>query len=129
VNDPLPLNARQFIAHQIESVAQLETLLLLRRDSQRLWNAEELARHLYISEQMCSVMLDDLERRRFLVRDPVRKSVRYACPDLQADAMVALLDELYRERRVAIISEIHSNPVSKVQTFADAFRLRKDGQS
>lgn len=129
MNDPLPSDVRQFIAHQIESVAQLETLLLVRRDSQRLWNAEELARQLYISEKMCSDMLDDLERRRYLVRDPVSKSVRYECADPEADAILAALEDLYRERRVAIISEIHSNPVSKVQTFADAFRLRKDGQS
>ena len=127
MNDPLPSDVRQFIAHQIESVAQLETLLLFRRDSQRLWNAEELARQLYISEQMCRVMLDDLERRRYLVRDSASKSVRYYCADMKADAILAVLEDLYRERRVAIISEIHSNPISKVQTFADAFRLRKDG--
>jgi DNA-binding HxlR family transcriptional regulator len=129
VNDPLPSDVRQFIAHQIESVAQLETLFLVRRDSERLWNAEELARRLYISEKMCRVMLHDLERRRYLVRDPVSESVRYQCADLEADAMLAALEDLYRERRVAIISEIHSNPISKVQTFADAFRLRKDGKS
>jgi hypothetical protein len=125
----LPLNVRQFIAHQIESVAQLEILLLLRRDPQRLWNADELARQLYISEQMCRVMLEDLVRRRYLVRDVATKSVRFESADMEADALLGVLDDLYRERRVAIISEIHSNPISKVQTFADAFRLRKDDPS
>lgn len=129
MNDPLPIEIRQFIAHQIESVAQLEALLLIRRDSQRSWNAEELARQLYISEKMCQAMLDDLERRRYVVLDPVSKSIVYQCADSQADAMLTTLEDLYRERRVAIISEIHSNPISKVQTFADAFRIRKDGQS
>lgn len=126
--DPLPLDVRQFIAHQIESVAQLETLLLFRRDPLRLWTAEDLARHLYISEQMCGAMLADLERRRYLERDPATGSLRYSCPDIAADAILTVLEELYRERRVAIISEIHSNPISKVQTFADAFRLRNDSQ-
>jgi hypothetical protein len=77
---------------------------------------------------MCHGMLDDLERRQFVVRDPASKSVAYLCPDMQADALLSALETLYRERRVAIISEIHSNPISKVRTFADAFRLRKDGQ-
>jgi len=126
LNDPLPTNVRHFIAQQIESVAQLETLLLLRRDPQRSWSVEELAQQLYISEQMCKVMLNDLERRRFLDRDQDAGLVRYKCEIPDADAAVARLDDLYRERRVAIISEIHSSPLSKVQTFADAFRFRKD---
>jgi hypothetical protein len=126
LNDPLPTNVRSFIAQQIESVAQLETLLLLRRDPQRSWSAVDLSRQLYISEQMCTVMLNDLERRRFLDRDQATGLVRYKCELPAADLAVALLDDLYRERRVAIISEIHSTPLSKVQTFADAFRFRKD---
>ena len=128
MNEPLPHNIREFIAQQIESVAQLETLLLLRQDSGRGWTAEDLSRRLYLSEQMCRAMLEDLERRRYVVRDPVNNSVAYSCSDLQADALLGTLESLYRDRRVAIISEIHSNPISKVQTFADAFRLRKDGQ-
>ncbi|BBO33311.1 hypothetical protein [Lacipirellula parvula] len=126
MNDPLPANVRRFIADQIESVAQLETLLLLRTDPQQSWNAQELASRLYISEKMCRSMLEDLERRKFIVRDPLKKSVRYECLNFEADATVAVLTELYRDRRVAVISEIHSTPISKVQTFADAFRLRKD---
>ncbi len=107
-------------------MAQLETLLLLRRDPQRSWSVEDLVRQLYISEQMCTAMVYDLERRRFLERDRSTGSVRYKCEVPEVDETVALLDDLYRERRVAIISEIHSTPVSKVQTFADAFRFRKD---
>lgn len=128
MNGPLPHNIREFIAHQIESVAQLETLFLLRQDSGRSWSAEDLSRRLYLSEQMCHGMLDDLERRQFVVRDPASKSVAYLCSDMQTDALLSTLETLYRERRVAVISEIHSNPISKVRTFADAFRLRKDGQ-
>lgn len=129
MNDPLPLNVRHFIAQQIESVAQLETLLLLRQDSHRLWNARELAQRLYLSENMCQAMLSDLERRKFLAKASDGESVRYECPDPTVDAMISSLEDLYRERRVAVISEIHSTPMSKVQTFADAFRLRKDGKS
>ena len=129
LNDPLPLNVRHFIAHQIESVAQLETLLLLKREPQRAWSDVELARQLYISEKMCRGMLEDLERRRFLVRDHASNSVRYDGLDTETDATITLLEELYRERRVAVISEIHSTPPSRMQTFADSFRLRKDDKS
>ena len=33
---------------------------------------------------------------------------------------------VYRERRVAVITQIYSRPVKKVQTFADSFRLRRE---
>lgn len=110
-------------------MAQLETLLLLRRESHRPWNARELAQRLYLSENMCQAMLNELERRKFLARATDGESVRYECTEPATDAMIASLEDLYRERRVAVISEIHSTPMSKVQTFADAFRLRKDGKS
>jgi hypothetical protein len=126
VNDPLPIEIRGFIAQQIESLAQLEAILLMKRESQRSWNAVELARQLYLSEEMCGAMLEELERRQFTVRDAAEKSFRYACPDARADELLGRLAGLYVERRVAVISEIYSNPVSKVKTFADAFRLRKD---
>lgn len=129
MNDPLPTEIRQFIAQQIESVAQLEALLLLRRDPQKSWNAEELARHLYLSDNMCLSMLDELERRRYVVRDADGKTFKYAATNPEGDALLGSLADLYAERRVAVISEIYSNPLTKVKTFADAFRLRKDEPS
>jgi hypothetical protein len=74
-------------------------------------------------------MLDDLERRQYVVRDSADESFKYACADLKSDGILGTLADLYAERRVAVISEIYSNPVSKVKTFADAFRLRKDDLS
>ena len=129
VNDPLPTEVRQFIAQQIESVAQLEALLLLRRDPQKGWSSDELSRQLYLSDNMCQSMLDDLERRRYVARDADGKTFRYAAANPQNDALLGLLAGLYAERRVAVISEIYSNPLTKVKTFADAFRLRKDEPS
>lgn len=126
MNDPLPVEIRGFIAQQIESLAQLEALLLMKREPQRSWSAVELARQLYLSEEMCGAMLEELARRQFVVRNSDDQSFRYACPDARADELLARLAELYVERRVAVISEIYSNPVSKVKTFADAFRLRKE---
>ena len=99
---------------------------MMRRESERKWIAVELARQLYLPEEMCNNMLQELERRRFVIRDPDDGAFRYACLDAKVDDLLGRLAILYAERRVAVISEIYSNPVSKVQTFADAFRLRKE---
>lgn len=129
MNERLPPEIRQFIAQQIDSLAQLEALLLLRREAERFWSASELARTLYLSDEMCRGMFEELERRKFVYRDAESGTFRYDCKDLQTDALLGTLAKLYQERRVAVISEIYSNPVAKVQTFADAFRLRKEDPS
>jgi hypothetical protein len=117
---------RQFIAQHVESVAQLEALLILRQDAQRRWRAEELAQRLYIKPDMGEALLADLVRRGFAVRHAEEPTYQYDSRDAAADQLVAELDALYHRRRVAVITEIYSKPVNKVQTFADAFRLRRD---
>ena len=125
----LPIELRQFIAQHIESLAQLEALLLMRRDRQRQWSPAELSRSLYISDDMCGGMFAELERRGFVARRPDAEAYHYACADAEFDALLGQLATYYQERRVAVITEIYSNPVTKVQTFADAFRLRKQDPS
>jgi predicted DNA-binding transcriptional regulator len=125
LNDRLPTELRQFIALHIESLAQLEALLLLRRERGRAMKLGELARTLYISDDMCRGMLVDLARRGFIEGELDGESFRYATMEESTEGMISQLAEFYQNRRVAVITEIYSNPSKKVQTFADAFRLRK----
>jgi hypothetical protein len=126
VSDEFPLELKQFVAQHIESLAQLETMLLLHRDAERAWTCEELARELYLSADMCQAIVLDLERRRLAARDAEGIRFRYARADAHIDRLVAQLAEVYRDRRVAVITEIYSRPQNKVQTFADAFRIRPE---
>jgi predicted DNA-binding transcriptional regulator len=125
VNEHFPAELRQFIAQHIESLAQLEALLLMRREPGRRWAPAELARTLYISDEMVRGMFAELERRGFVARDD--ESYFYAASG-PLDDLLGELARHYQERRVAVITEIYSNPVKKVQTFADAFRLRREDQ-
>ena len=119
---------KQFVTQHIESLAQLETLLLLRQDSSRSWSPAEVAKALYANQEMCANQLAELARHGFLefLGD---KEPRYRYQPSQS-GLAALIDELaqtYQDRRVAVITHIYSKPVSKVQTFADSFRLRREG--
>jgi hypothetical protein len=49
-----PAELQQFIAQHIESLAQLEALLLMRAEPDREWDSAELARQLYITADMCN---------------------------------------------------------------------------
>ncbi|MBA3480865.1 MAG: hypothetical protein H0T51_03525 [Pirellulales bacterium] len=125
MTDDFPLELKQFIAQHVESLAQLEALLILRQDAQTPWKSADLCQRLYISPDMCEGILVDLIRRGFAERTPA-SAVQYRPPSSDADRLLADLAAIYQERRVAVITEIYSKPVNKVQTFADAFRLRKE---
>lgn len=124
MSDDFPTDVRQFIGQNIESLAQLESLLLLRRDAQQTWNSAALAKILYITPEMAAILLLDLARRGFATS--VGDGYRYQVKSEDVDRAIGQLARLYEDRRVAVISAIYSKPLDKVQTFADAFRLRKE---
>ncbi|HUG66491.1 MAG TPA: hypothetical protein VMM76_01990 [Pirellulaceae bacterium] len=127
MTDDFPLELRQFIDRNVESIVQLETLLLLRRDPSRGWNADQIAKSLYISAEMSRALIADLSGRGFVKPLPSAEAMySYQPADPEADLLIGQLAKFYDERRVAVISLIYSKPVNKVQTFADAFRLRKE---
>jgi DNA-binding MarR family transcriptional regulator len=122
-----PAETEQFIGQHIESLAQLETLLALRRDPDRSWTCAELARQLYVTADVSTGIVTDLERRGFVLRDAANAdSIRYRSASAETDQLIDQLDSLYHQRRVAVITQIYSKPVKKVQTFADAFRFRRE---
>jgi hypothetical protein len=125
--DDFPIDVRQFIDQNIESLAQLEALLLLRKDPQRSWDAAEMAQALYVPVEMAQALLAEFGRRQFAKVMPI-SDVRYTynIVDAKLDDLIGRVAAEYQERRVGVISLIYSKPLNKVQTFADAFRLRKE---
>jgi hypothetical protein len=126
VSDEFPAELKHFVAQHIESLPQLETLLLMQHDPQRDWSCADLAQSLYISSDMCAGIVTDLERGGFVARVAGSDRYRFACTNADSERLLTQLGAFYRERRVAVITQIYSNPVRKVQTFADAFRLRRE---
>lgn len=127
MSDGFPEDVKQFLDQRIESLAQLEMLLLLRGQPAREWNASEVAAAMYWTADRCAGQLVDLERRGFLVcTDSAEGRYRYQPADAETGRLMGELAKLYQERRVAVITLIYSKPIDRVQTFADAFRLRKE---
>ncbi len=54
----IPDDVRAFLLRHIDSIAQLEALLLAHGAPSCAWNAERMARRLYITTQEASAMLD-----------------------------------------------------------------------
>jgi hypothetical protein len=125
--DDFPIDVRQFIDQNIESLAQLEALLLLRKDPQRSWDVAEMAQALYVPVEMAQALLAEFARRQLVkTMPPSDAHYTYNIIDAKLDDLIGRVATEYQERRVGVISLIYSKPLNKVQTFADAFRLRKE---
>ena len=125
----LPEGVRRLIADHIESVEQLEILLLLCRDPERAWSAEAVARELRISALSAGERLEDLARDALVVRERDGDlDYRYGPRDADQDEAVRGLVSAYAERRVTVINLIFSKPTDKISTFANAFRFWKGGE-
>lgn len=120
----LPDNVHRFIYQHVASVEQLEVLLLARRSPGRSWSAEDMARELYSHPTSIAGRFQALLGAG-LLRETGPGYFQYAPRTMELDAAVSRLDDMYRERRVAVIAAIASKSVENVRAFSDAFRIRK----
>lgn len=125
--DDIQADVRSFIAEQIDSVAQLELLLLLHGDATKTWSAAEAALKLCTAAEMTATLLAELTQRGLLtVVGAPELRYSYAPRTKQLAQLVSALAQLYHERRVTVITLIYAQPVDKLRSFADAFRIRQD---
>jgi hypothetical protein len=122
----IPEAVREFIASHIDSVAELEALLLLRRDQEIKWSVGALAERLYISEEQAEGVATSLCSLALAVvadRDPV--TYQYRPSSLELDDLISSLAEAYSRYLIPVTNLIHAKPQSRVQEFADAFKLKR----
>ncbi len=125
--DDYSADVKQFIDQNIESLAQLEALILMRQNPTSGWDAAKIAKALYIPPELAEALLAEFVRQGFI--KPMPENQSQYCYGPADQALGQLIDRVagaYHDRRVAIITLIYSKPLNKVQTFADAFRLRKE---
>lgn len=118
---------RAFVAQQIDSVVQLEALLLLHAHPQKEFEPADVARELRIDAAWAEPQLLELCRKGLLkCNEASTRLFRYAPASPELDATVSDLAQAYATRRVTIISLIFSKPPNPIRSFAEAFRLRRD---
>ena len=123
----IPAEIARFLEERIDSVAELEGLLLMRRDPEMKWDARTLAGRLYVAESETEELLSRLCQNG-LVAPEGRETVRYCYAPVSPDirALVDRVVELYSRHLVPVAKFLHSKSRPRVQGFADAFKLRKD---
>jgi hypothetical protein len=127
-SNAFPEDIARFIADRIDSVAELEALLILRQSAPSPWDARTLAGRLYIGEAQADSVLRALCDKGLAKLESGSDSQYQYCP-ASRDLGLTLdgLARIYPTHIVPVTKLIHSKPkVHRVQGFADAFRFRKD---
>lgn len=127
VEYPIPNDVRRFILESIDSIAQLEALLLLRGSPNEEWGAQKVAGRLYISEKEAASLLARLSAEGLTAFNNDKPPLYRYQPD--SDDLARIVDRLaetYSKHLVPVTNLVHSKPRTRVREFADAFNLRKD---
>lgn len=125
--DQLSADVRSFLAANIDSVEQLELLLLLHQSPEIEWTPASATATIYGHIDSVRERLRQLERQGLLARTGSGDlRYRYVPVDDHHRSTVDQVAATYKERRVAVITFIASLPLARVRAFSDAFRLRRD---
>ena len=115
----------EFVGKAFRSVWPLELLLILFQEPAADWDVESLAREVRANPSVVMQGLAALEAARFVaVNADGRYLFQPGTPELTELATAVV--NLYNEKPRAVMRAIFSAPSDRIQTFADAFRLRKD---
>lgn len=124
--EDIPTHVLRFLEESIDSVPQLETLLMMFADADRAWLVADIASRNYISESRALETLHALARRHLVSSDGEPPCFRFNASKDETRALVADLARCYQKNLSRIATLIHSKPPTSVTEFARAFDLKKD---
>ncbi len=129
--DELPAEVLSFIHQRIDSVEQLQILLLLVQDPCAQWTIERISRELRSSSASVQKRIGDLCARKVLAPEAVSDTgeIRFLAFDADVDQLVRELSGIFRHRPHRVIAQIFAKPSPSLRSFADAFKLKKDDPS
>jgi predicted transcriptional regulator len=121
----IPAVVLQFLEKRIDTVPELETLLIVSGEPARAWSVAEIAALTYVSRESALGVLRALERQR-LVSGEAGGHFRFSPADETQRQIVEQTAIAYRTHLVSIATFIHRKAATPVQEFARAFSLKKD---
>jgi hypothetical protein len=105
---PIPFELRQFIRANVNSIEQLEVLILLSDNPSRVWSASEVFRHVQSSEKSVLDCLEGFRVTGLASRTPDGLFC-FSSHDAELAKTASVLARVYRERRISVIVCIYEN--------------------
>lgn len=118
---------RQLIASSVPNLDALEVLMFLARHPEQTWTAADLdgAVRPMKSSELRQYLILFVEQGLISASPPDGFQYRPRTPALESAAIA--LRKAYDERPVTLIRTVHAiGDLKKIQSFADAFKLKKD---
>jgi len=122
----IPARVWDFIENHIDTVPQLEALLLIYgRDRDGSWTVAEIATRIYVGTAPAHAILETLRRRGLIVVEGETATYRRKSTPEQV-ALIECVSDAYRRNLVPLATFIHSKASAPVREFARAFEIKKD---
>jgi predicted ArsR family transcriptional regulator len=107
----------------IDNLDSLEVVMLLYREQARGWTADQVATHLKISARVARRELERMSTRGIA---SLGDAFRFDGSDPDRAAAVARVAAVYGTRRIELINYVASQTLKRIQSIADAFRIKKE---
>lgn len=107
----------------IDNLDALEVVMLLYREQTRAWTADQVATRLRISARVARRELERMSTRGIAI---LGDAFRFDGSDPDRAAAVARIGAIYSTRRIELINYVASQTLKRIQSIADAFRIKKD---
>jgi DNA-binding MarR family transcriptional regulator len=124
--EDIPADVYHYIVERVDSVPELESLMLLYESPEQSWSVDDLARRIYASPTMAVALLAKLVEDGLCsaVGEGDAKRYQYS-PQADLRPLIDRLAETYRRALIPITKLIHAKPNANLRQFADAFRIGK----
>lgn len=122
----IPARVLRFVEELIDTVPQLETLLMMNDHPSESWTAADVAARVYVSIGQATVILDALERRGLVAPGATPEAFHIHFADERRHALIQEVAATYRANLSRIATFIHEKPPASLKEFARAFDLKKD---
>jgi len=117
----------RFILNQIDSVPQMEALLLLWENRPKQWSENEIAARLYVGVDVVRNIMQELLRRRLVATSmDSPKLFWYETKPGDGDRLIEAVAGTYGHNLVRVSTLIHTKASSAVRDFAQAFKFKKE---
>jgi hypothetical protein len=116
-----------FLDAHIDSIPQIEALLLLHEGRQQAWTIAQIAARIYMDAAQTEPLLRHLQQHQLAegLSGAGEATFRFA-PREGGDDVVSEVAIAYRTQLIAVTGFIHAKAPSSVLDFARAFDLKKD---
>lgn len=115
-----------FLHACIDSVEQVEVLLLLHNHPEKSWTVREITAELRSTENSISKRLADLYSRKVLVADPKQpERHRYSPASEELRDVIRRLSEENAIRPYRVIDAIYSKPPKDLLAFSESFKMSR----